>query len=140
MDIRTHQKIDTSLCGTPRVVDKDHAEIELRCDSRMGVDEHGLVHGGFLFGLASHAAMLAVNEPTVVLADASTKFLWPVVVGDVVVARAYVEGVKGKRHQVRIDIVLPGAADNGGDVVCVEAVFQCAVPATHVVERVRKKA
>jgi acyl-coenzyme A thioesterase PaaI-like protein len=48
----------------------------------MAVDDRGLVHGGFVFGLADHAAMLAVNDPNVVLGAASTRFLKPVRVGE----------------------------------------------------------
>jgi len=43
----------------------------------MAADARGLVHGGFTFGLADYAAMLAVNEPTVVLASAQTKLITP---------------------------------------------------------------
>lgn len=32
----------------------------------MAADEYRLVHGGFIFGLADYAVMLAINEPTVV--------------------------------------------------------------------------
>jgi acyl-coenzyme A thioesterase PaaI-like protein len=48
----------------------------------MVVDAHGLVHGGFVFGLADYAAMLAVNDPNVVLGAAEARFLKPVRRGD----------------------------------------------------------
>ena len=68
----------------------------------MAADDKGLVHGGFVFGLADYAAMLAVNDPNVVLGAASVKFLKPVAVGDRVVAEARVTEVKGRKHQVDV--------------------------------------
>ena len=68
----------------------------------MATDDRGLVHGGFVFGLADYAAMLAVNDPFVVLGSADTRFVAPVRVGETVVAEAErVEG-KGRKHVVRV--------------------------------------
>lgn len=50
----------------------------------MKVDSHGLIHGGFLFGAADYASMLAVNDPNVVLASAEVRFLRPLKSGDTV--------------------------------------------------------
>ena len=130
MHVRTHSRIDASLCGTARALRDAYAEVELRCDERMRADDEGLVHGGFLFGLADYAAMLAVNEPTVVLAGASAKFLAPVVVGDVVVAHATVKSGEGKRRVVDVDV-------KRDDVVVMTATFSCAIPSQHVLTRAR---
>jgi len=100
MDIRTHGKIDRELCGAPSAVAENHAKIEMTAARRMAVDETGLVHGGFVFGLADHAAMLAVNHPNVVLGGAEVRFLKPVRPGDHLVAEATVTGVDGKKHAV----------------------------------------
>ncbi len=54
----------------------------------MAADHRGLVHGGFIFGLADYAAMLAIDDPLVVLGAAEVRFLAPVQVGDVVTAHA----------------------------------------------------
>jgi acyl-coenzyme A thioesterase PaaI-like protein len=126
--IKTHEKIDRSLCGTPRVVSPGEAEVALAIIDSMRADEHGLAHGGFIFGLADYAAMLAVNEPTVVLADASAKFLAPVVVGDIVIAKARIESGDGKRQKVVVDVTK-------GDTKVLEATFSCAVPSKHVLLR-----
>ena len=56
----------------------------------MAADDIGLVHGGFIFGMADYAAMLAVNDPNVVLGAADVKFLKPVSVQETVVAEARV--------------------------------------------------
>ena len=87
---QTHLGIDAGLCGSPVRLTDGHAEVRLATVPAMAVDESGLVHGGFVFGLADHAAMLAVNDPNVVLGGANTRFLKPVRVGEVVVAVATV--------------------------------------------------
>ena len=125
MDVRTHDKIDRSLSGTPRALGDGSAEVELVVDERMRADSHGLAHGGFVFGLADYAAMLAVNEPTVVLAEATMRFLAPVVVGDTVIARARVESADGKKRRVVVEVMR-------ADTKVVEATFACAVPSVHV--------
>lgn len=127
-ELRTHARIDHALCGAPRTLGPGTAEVELMLTEPMRVDDTGLVHGGFLFGLADHAAMLAVNEPTVVLADATMKFLAPSVVGDTVRAHASVTESAGKRRAVRVEVKC-------GDKVVAEGSFSCAVPSRHVLQR-----
>lgn len=103
MDIRTHHAIDRELCGTPEAVTEGTAIVSLATTLRMAVDDHGLVHGGFVFGLADHAAMLAINEPTVVLGAAELRFLAPVRAGQRVVAVARVVDRPGKRILVDVE-------------------------------------
>ena len=88
MEINTHAKIDRELCGTPLELKEGFARVRLIPNVSMAADEQGLVHGGFIFGLADYAVMLAVNEPTVVLAKAMVQFLKPVTVGDILIAKA----------------------------------------------------
>ena len=125
---RTHALLDRALCGTPRSLGDGSAEIELVLTEAMRVDDTGLTHGGFAFGLADHAAMLAVNEPTVVLADASMKFLAPTVVGDTLLARARVSEALGKRRTVLVEV-------RCGERLVAEGTFSCAVPSRHVLQR-----
>ena len=60
------------------------------------------LHGGFVFGLADYAAMLAVNDPNVVLGAAETRFTHPVREGDVVIAVAEVVEVDRRKHTVHV--------------------------------------
>jgi acyl-coenzyme A thioesterase PaaI-like protein len=85
----------------------------------MAADGRGLVHGGFTFGLADYAAMLAVNEPTVVLASAQTKFLGPVVVGDRVEAEAIVDRTDGKKRWVKVIVRRAGVPVLEGEFLAV---------------------
>ena len=66
------------------------------------VDEEGLVHGGFIFGLADLAAMVAINHPNVVLGSAETRFIAPVRLGERVLAEARVLEEKGKKRIVEV--------------------------------------
>jgi acyl-coenzyme A thioesterase PaaI-like protein len=93
----------------------------------MAADQRGLVHGGFTFGLADYAAMLAVNEPTVVLASAQVKFLGPVVVGDRLEAEAVVERSEGKRRWLKVIVRRQGRPILEGEILAV-------VPDTHILD------
>lgn len=125
MEIITHQKIDQELCGTPLSVEEDYSQIELLTTERMAADESGLVHGGFIFGLADYAAMIAVNHPNVVLGGADVKFLKPVKTDERVVAEAKVVSKKGKKRAVHV------TAKRASDTVF-EGEFSCFVLDAHV--------
>lgn len=124
---QTHLAIDAELCGAVSRLEAGRAEVRLVPGARMAADERGLVHGGFPFGMLDYAAMLAVNDPLVVLASADVRFLKPVVVGEALVAVAEVVRVEGKRRFVR------GRVTRGDDVV-LEGDFVCAVPSRHVLD------
>jgi len=99
MEIKTHLLAHGPLLGTPvRVVDGKYAIVNLIAIENMVVDKEGLVHGGFTFGLADYAAMLAVNDPNVVIGRANVRFIAPVKRGDMMVAEAtVVEKINNKR-------------------------------------------
>jgi uncharacterized protein (TIGR00369 family) len=101
------------------------SRVELTTTPAMIADDSGLVHGGFVFGLADHAAMIAVNHPNVVLGSAEVKFLKPVVLGQTVVAEARVVSSSGKRHQARVTVTRGETMVFSGD-------FTCFVLETHV--------
>lgn len=118
MDIHTHQRIDTRLCGRPLGAEGGGSRIEMETTEEMIVDDHGLVHGGFIFGLADHAAMIAVNHPNVVLGGADVKFLKPVRVGETVTAEASVTAEKGKKRVVRVTAASGDARVFEGELTC----------------------
>lgn len=94
---------------------------------QMAVDEQGLVHGGFVFGVADYAAMLAVNDPNVVLAGAQSRFLKPVRQGDRAVARARTVATEGRKHEVAVEVSV-------GSTRVFEGTFTCVVLGHHVLE------
>ena len=128
MEPKTHLKINQRLCGVPKVLEEGYAEVELVTTEEMVADEKGLIHGGFVFGLGDYAAMLAVNEPTVVLAGASVKFLKPAKVGDVLLAKAKVIESSGKKRIVEVAVFKEGIEVFKGEFICV-------VPERHVLEK-----
>ena len=94
----------------------------------MAVDERGLVHGGFVFGAADYAAMLAVNDPNVVLGFSEARFIAPVTVGDRVVAAAHTVTTEGRRRDVEVTAHV-------GDNKVFEGRFQCFVLERHVLDK-----
>lgn len=101
---RTHLAMDHSLSGRPLELRPGFALVELQTTSRMSADEHGLTHGGFYFSMADYAAMLAVNDPHVVLGAAECRFLKPVRCDDVLQAAATVTAEKGKKRTVEVTV------------------------------------
>lgn len=98
--VQTHLKINAELCGEPLELEKGRAVVALSATQAMAADERGLVHGGFVFGLADYAAMLAVNDPNVVLGAADARFLAPVKVAQRIIASAEVREESGKKRTI----------------------------------------
>jgi len=80
---KTHTTIRQDLSGTPVTLAEGYSSVELIVTETMAVDNYGLTHGGFIFGMADYTAMLAVNHPNVVLARADVYFIKPVATGNV---------------------------------------------------------
>ncbi|NOY69364.1 MAG: hypothetical protein GXP53_07720 [Deltaproteobacteria bacterium] len=125
VDICTHTNINRKYCGTPVETGPGYSLVELETFSGMAVDDSGLVHGGFVFGLADYAAMVAVNHPNVVLGSAEVKFLKPVSVGSRLVARARVDGEPGRKNKVLVTVSCE-------EVPVFEGSFSCPVLERHV--------
>ena len=109
----THLAIDRRLCGHVREIGTDRSSVELRLLEEMRADATGLVHGGFIFGAADYAAMLAVNDPNVVLGSAEVRFKQPSRVGDTLVFEAVVESADGRKRTVSV----VGKATDGAEVL-----------------------
>ncbi|AIU69726.1 thioesterase [Thermococcus eurythermalis] len=138
MEQRTHRRTSERLVGKPVKIEPGKAEVELLTTEEMAVDEYGLVHGGFTFGLADYAAMLAVNEPTVVLGKAEVKFLKPVRAGEKLVARAKImeesEGGVGDGTSPRRKKLVKAEVFNERNEKVFEGTFHCYVLEKHVLE------
>ncbi len=126
----THLSISGDLVGkVERLESGKFAQVSLTVDSRMRVDEKGLVHGGFTFGLADYSAMVAVNDPFVVLLSSQVRFLKPVVVGETLTARAQVDETEGKKRRVRCEVF------NQGQEKVLDGEFFCLVLSQHVLDK-----
>lgn len=97
---RTYQALGRDLCGHAVTLDERSAVITIQTTEHAAADSRVLVHGGFTFCLADHAAMLAVNQHNVVLGDAKTGFTRPVRAGDSLIAWAKRRRVKGEKRVV----------------------------------------
>lgn len=102
MRSNTHRKIDETLCGTPVLLEPGVAQVALKTSGVMAADEAGLVHGGFVFCAADYAAMLAVNDPYVVLGASECRFSAPITVGQTVMLKANVTETKGTKRMVEV--------------------------------------
>ncbi len=105
MRIKTHESVSAVFVGSPvEVIDGVRAVARLDTSSEMTADSTGLIHGGFTFGLADYAAMLAVNHPHVVLGSAQVRFTAPVTVGETMIAEAKVTSTEGKKNSVDVEV------------------------------------
>lgn len=130
MEQKTHLLTSKELVGKVEEIKTDQeATVTLKTMGLMGVDERGLVHGGFTFGLADYAAMTAVNDPFVVLLSSQVKFLRPVRVGDELTARAIVAEKDGRKRKVRVEVF------KAGEERVFEGEFSCLILPNHVLEK-----
>jgi acyl-coenzyme A thioesterase PaaI-like protein len=102
MDINTHLKIDNNISGECIELKKDYAKVKLTTKEFMCADSQGLIHGGFIFSSADYSAMLAINDPHVVLAKSNTKFIAPVKLNDIVILEANVLSSDGFKSEVEV--------------------------------------
>ena len=127
MHPQTHLAIDRRLCGEPLEIGEGSAAVVWTALPEMAADERGLVHGGFVFGLADYAAMLAVNHPNVVLGSAEVRFLKPVTVGERLVARATLEETDGRKSRVQVEV-------RRGEEAVMSGAFRCFTLERHVLD------
>jgi len=131
MEVKTHRRANPRLVGRPLKLGDGESIVELEALEEMAVDEWGLIHGGFTFGLADYAAMLAVNHPNVVLASAEVRFTAPVRVGNLMRAEARVVEERGKWRRVEVEVSVD-------DRTVLEGVMDCVVLRRHVLDRGEK--
>ncbi len=125
MTVQTHLGISADLVGLTTAVAEGRATATLTTRQEMVADARGLVHGGFVFGLADYAAMVAVNDPYVVLGAADCRFLAPVRVGETLVAEAEAKDLEGKKRRVECQV-------RAGERVVFTGTFTCFVLPRHL--------
>lgn len=126
----THLNVSNKLVGSVVSIEENSAKVSLEVTKEMIVDEFNLTHGGFVFGLADYAAMVAINEPTVVLGKAEVKFIKPVVLNDKLTAIAIIsDNSNGKKITVSVTVV------NKEEQLVFEGSFVCFVLDKHILEK-----
>ena len=126
----THLNVSKKLVGSVVSIQEDSAKVTLEITKEMIVDEYNLIHGGFVFGLADYAAMVAINEPTVVLGKAEVKFIKPVILNDKLTAVATIsDNSNGKKITVSVTVT------NAKEQLVFEGSFVCFVLEKHILEK-----
>ncbi len=129
MKQNTHQKTSRKLIGEVLSIQENNAIVQLKVLEEMLVDEYGLSHGGFTFGLADYAAMVAVNHPNVVLGKAEVKFIKPTVKGDILTAEANViDKIDNTKSIVSVTV------QNQNQLLVFEGEFVCFSLDKHILE------
>lgn len=128
LEIATHREIDARLCGRVESLAEDRCCISMLATEQMRADATGLIHGGFVFGMADYAAMVVVNHPNVVLGAAETQFLRPVREGDSLLAVAHIQEQQGKKIFVAVTVTR-------GDEEVFKGLFTCFIPPRHVLDQ-----
>ncbi len=100
--LKTHLAIDKTFAGDIIELEKGQCVLSFATTKEMKVDDLGLVHSGFIFGAANFAAMAAVNDPNVVLAEATAKFLTPVEMGKVITFKATASHLATRTRDVEV--------------------------------------
>ena len=130
MEQKTHLLTSKDFVGQVVQIQTDQqATVVLKTAELIRVDERGLVHGGFAFGLADYAAMSAVNDPFVVLLSSQVKFLRPVTAGDELTARASVAEKDGRKRKVQVEVF------NQKKERVLEGEFFCLILQKHVLDK-----
>ena len=124
----THLLASEKLIGSVVSIGNDCATVKLTITEEMIVDTYNLSHGSFVFGLADYAAMVAINEPTVVLGKATTKFLKPIVLNDELTAVATISETSGKKTSVLVVVT------NQKNELVFEGEFVCFVLEKHILD------
>ena len=125
--IKTHQKINHDLCGEIEKIEVGYVELKLVTTTEMVADDMGLIHGGFIFGAADYAAMVAVNEKNVVLVGSESNFLSPAKFGDIIHVKAKVRHKEGRKRNVHVIAQVE-------DIKIFEAEFKTVVTERHVLK------
>ncbi|WP_158844689.1 thioesterase [Algibacter sp. L1A34] len=125
----THLLASKKLIGSVVSIGNNCATVKLTITKEMIVDTYNLSHGGFVFGLADYAAMVAINKPTVVLGKATTKFLKPVILNDEVTAVATISGNLNEKKVIVFAVV-----KNQKNEIVFEGEFVCFVLEKHILE------
>jgi acyl-coenzyme A thioesterase PaaI-like protein len=116
---KTHLKINSTLCGTIKELTTQGCRISLTTTQEMVVDEYGLIHGGFIFGLADYAAMMAINHPNVVLAGSNVHFAKPIKVNTKLLAEATINKTDNHKFEVFVQVWADNEEIFYGDFMCI---------------------
>ncbi|WP_297440736.1 PaaI family thioesterase [Sulfurimonas sp.] len=125
--VQTHELVNQNLNGEIIKLEEGYVELRLTTISEMVADREGLIHGGFIFGSADYAAMLAVNKRNVVLVASDCQFLSPVKLHDEVKVIARVRHKEGRKRNVHVEAFVL-------DIKVFEGEFKTVITERHVLK------
>jgi acyl-CoA thioesterase len=125
--VKTHELVNQNLNGEIVTLEEGYVELRLVTIPEMLADKIGLIHGGFIFSSADYAAMLAVNEPNVVLVASDCQFLSPVKLHDEVNVIARVRHKEGRKRNVHVEAFVL-------DIKVFEGEFKTVITEKHVLK------
>jgi len=125
--VKTHTRINENLNGEIIKIEVGYVETRLTTLPEMVADDMGLIHGGFIFGAADYAAMVAVNERNVVLVASDCQFLSPVKLHDEVNFVARVRHKEGRKRNVHVEAFVL-------DIKVFEGEFKTVITERHVLK------
>lgn len=100
---RPHFIADAPL-GQAVTVAPGFSRVELLTSSAMASPGSGFVRGTVVFGVADHAATLALAEPNAALQAAELQFIRPVRADELIVAEAHARIRNGKKRHVTVTV------------------------------------
>ncbi len=124
-DLKTHEKIRSSLCGTILKLDTGYSKTTLQTTKDMVLDDLGLIHSGFIFGAADYAAAVAVNEPNIVIIGSRSKFLAPAKVDDLIEFEANAKFEDSRKREIKVSGFI-------NEIKIYEGLFQAVVLEQHI--------
>ena len=101
-EIKTASLTKLNFSGTAFLLEKNHAKTRFFTTDDMVCDTEGLIHSGFIFMGANHAALLAINEEFCVSIGARINFFGPLKLGDVVEFDAQARFEESRKREVKV--------------------------------------
>jgi len=106
--LKAYIKLDGGVCGDVVKVSENHAEVVLKTDESMIVDDYGLINPGNIFSAAMFCAIASINNPNAVIIGADSKFLAPLEKGNEIHFFAKVMQDSARKREVKVTGTLLG--------------------------------
>lgn len=125
--LKAYVKLEGANVGEVLKISDKHAEVILKTDEKMAVDDLGLVNPGNIFSSAMFCAIAAINDPLAVIVSAESKFLAPLEKGNEIHFFAKVMQDDARKREVKVTGTLLGLK-------VFEAMFDIAVFDKHILK------
>ena len=100
--LKIPKKLRSSFTGDIVELEDGYVKTKFEPTDEMVIDDYKLIHNGFIFNAADFAAMVAVNNPYLVIITSNTKFLAPIELGNVVDFEAKVVHKYARKREIKV--------------------------------------